>query len=132
MKNLTKKIETKEVKETVNSDLLKKMIAIGITEKVKNSTAKGGIFKKEYSNKKSRDKSRTILNIALSNFLVHLAHNKKDLALIEFNIIKENCIKYYIAEDKFLNANDYATNQNKFKETFVLFLENAKEFINKK
>jgi hypothetical protein len=112
----------------ITNDLLSALNAIGITDKLKEKGGKS-IFKKEFNNKTDRTSCRNKFQNLISVYLLHIAHNKADLAgqkLIEINAIAQ---KYYVAEISFTNVEDYAsTNMDENKRALVgLFIKNQKE-----
>lgn len=112
----------KEVAPKAN-DLLSKMNAIGLTEKVKQASAQRSVFKKEFNNKSDRTKCRTKFFNALELTIIFLAKGNKDLAKAEYNKAKDLADKYYVAESAFKVYSDYCTENNEKKESVKLFIE---------
>lgn len=109
----------------VNTDLLNKLSAMNITDKLKKTSESRSVFKKEFNNKSDRTKCRTKFIGAISMYLLHIAHNKIDLAKKELDVAIELANKYYVAESAFKNYTDYCTEnmeQNK-KDAIKLFCE---------
>lgn len=129
MKNQNSTIEnvsTKKGAKAQTETLLSKLNAIGITDALKANGAKS-IFKKEFSNKAERTKCRTKFLNSISIYLLHIAHDKKELADKELINIRAIANTYYLANDTFANVDDYATNnmeENK-RSLIKMFIENA-------
>ena len=104
----------------INKKMLDALNAIGITDKLKSLGGKS-IFKKEFNNKTDRTKCRNQFQNSISIYLLHVAHNKADLAKVEHAKIVAIADKYYIAESAFKNKSDYCTDNMD---------ENKKELIN--
>lgn len=103
------KVQKSTIAKNVNAELLNKLTALSITENLKEKSAKKSIFKKEFNNKQDRTKCRSMFLNAVQLFLLNTAHNKTELAKEQLNKIVECAKKYYLAEDKFLSASDYYT-----------------------
>ena len=112
-------------KVIVSNEKLNALTALGITESIKEKSAKKTVFKAEFNNKQDRSKCRSLLLNAVQLFLLHDAHNKADLALEQLNKIKEVCAKYYVAETTFKVYSDYCT-----ENLDALKKEQLKAFIN--
>lgn len=111
-KNIPSEIPAVEL-SAESADKLAKLAALGITDNIKESSNKKTIFKAEFNNKADRTKCRNIMfgeKSAIGRFLLHDAKGKKEQAEIELNLIIATVKKYYVAEDKFSSAADYATN----------------------
>lgn len=113
---------------SVNNDLLNKLSAMNITDKIKKSSETRSVFKKEFNNKSDRTKCRTKFLNAISLYLLNKAHNKIDLANAELSKAKDIAKQYYVAEDKFLVYSDYCTeNLDADKKNAIkLFIEEIK------
>ena len=126
MKKSENKVVASKVEETtVNTEMLNKLSAIAITEKLNEKNSVRSIFKKEFNNKKDRTACRTKLHNAIAMYLLHVAHNKVELAAEKLTLAKDIAKKYYVAEDKFTSVADYANanmEENK-KEALKLFIE---------
>lgn len=129
MKNSAKK--SNAVVVSTNVEMLQKLNAIGITETLKEKNAGKSIFKKEFNNKTDRTSCRTKFINAVQMYLLHCAHNKKELADAQLIIASNVATKYYVAENKFLSASDYySSNMDENKRSAInMFIEmqNVKE-----
>lgn len=92
----------------IQHDMLKALSALGVKTEILSSGGKS-IFKKEFNNKTDRTKCRNAFQSSLQRYLVHTAHNKKDLADKELLVLKGIADKYYLAESAFKNVSDYCT-----------------------
>lgn len=105
------------------NDLLSKMNAIGLTEKVKQASAQRSVFKKEFNNKSDRTKCRTKFFNAIELCIIFLSKGNKEKAKEEYKKASEIAKMYYSAEDKFNVYSDYCTENNEKKESVKLFIE---------
>jgi len=134
MKNSANKSE-KNV-STINKEMLAQLNKIGITDAIKEKGTSKSIFKKEFNNKTDRTSCRTKFINGVQMYLIHLAHNKVELASAKLKEIKDVAKKYYLSEDKFADASDYCSSnmeENK-REAIKLFisLQTPKEEKEKK
>jgi hypothetical protein len=95
---MVKNENVKKVQGTENAkDVLSMLNALNITEKIKGS--KESIFKKEFSNKKSRTQSRNMLERFAKNILVHAKYKKHEPFKKELNDFLEFYKERYLKND---------------------------------